>query len=131
MPISLTAARVRAIKEALVEGGLTQAEIAEQHGTSQSQVSRIATDRAWRSVPWPGAAPVGAPDTAQGIPLPAQPNPEESKLRTFLGERTATVMEHLADASRGGVSPLLSDEMRAREDEDLFHALVSRPEEEE
>ena len=127
MPISLTAVRVRAIKEALIEGELTQAEIAEQHGTSQSQVSRIATDRAWRSVPWPGASP----NTEHAIQPSPPPNLEESKLRTFLGERTAAVMEHLADASRGGVSPLLSDEMRAREDDALFHALIPHPEEEE
>ena len=52
MPVVLSPERVRRIKEDLARGVL-QTEIAARHGVSQSQISRIAANRAWRSVPWP------------------------------------------------------------------------------
>lgn len=63
MPLVLTPEKVLRIKEDLARGVL-QTEVAARHGVSQSQVSRIAGNRAWRSVPWPAGAAAGA--TAEG-----------------------------------------------------------------
>ena len=46
---------MRLIKEDLARGAL-QSEVAERHGVSASQISRIAGNRSWRSVPWPDGA---------------------------------------------------------------------------
>ena len=59
MPLFLTPEKVLRIKEDLARGVL-QTEVATRHGVSQSQISRIASNRAWRSVPWPEGVPVGA-----------------------------------------------------------------------
>ena len=61
MPLVLTPEKVLRIKEDLARGVL-QTEVAARHGVSQSQVSRIASNRAWASVPWPA----GAATTAGG-----------------------------------------------------------------
>ena len=59
MPLFLTPEKVLRIKEDLARGVL-QTEVAARHGVSQSQISRIASNRAWRSVPWPEGVPAGA-----------------------------------------------------------------------
>ena len=59
MPLVLTREKVLRIKEELARGVL-QTEVAARHGVSQSQVSRIASNRAWASVPWPDGASAGA-----------------------------------------------------------------------
>lgn len=59
MPLVLSPEKVLRIKEDLARGVL-QTEVAARHGVSQSQVSRIASNRAWRSVPWPEGAAAGA-----------------------------------------------------------------------
>ena len=58
MPVVLTPEKVLRIKEDLARGVL-QTEVAARHGVSQSQISRIASNRAWLSVPWPGGVPSG------------------------------------------------------------------------
>ena len=59
MPVVLTPETVLRIKEDLVRG-VRQTEVAARHGVSQSQISRIAGNRAWRSVPWPEGGSTGA-----------------------------------------------------------------------
>ena len=67
MPLVLTPEKVLRIKEDLARGVL-QTEVAARHGVSQSQISRIASNRAWRSVPWPAGDTAGAeaPRSGQG-----------------------------------------------------------------
>ena len=65
VPLVLTPEKVLRIKEDLVRGVL-QTEVAARHGVSQSQVSRIASNRAWRSVPWPEGAAAGAEGSRSG-----------------------------------------------------------------
>ena len=65
MPLVLTPEKVLRIKEDLARGAL-QTEVAARHGVSQSQVSRIASNRAWRSVPWPEGAAAGAGASQHG-----------------------------------------------------------------
>lgn len=51
-PSKLTVPQVREIKRLLVEGGLTQAEIATLFGVSQRNISSIDQDKTWKHVPW-------------------------------------------------------------------------------
>ncbi len=93
MPVVLTPEKVRRIKEDLARG-LLQTEVAARHGVSQSQISRIAGNRAWASVPWPEDASAraegastrvsgGGPDPGSdgGGDPPAESGPE---LRVYL-----------------------------------------------
>lgn len=65
MPLVLTHEKVRRIKEDLARG-LLQTEVAARHGVSQSQILRIAGNRAWASVPWPEGASARAPSGGPG-----------------------------------------------------------------
>ena len=65
MPLFLTPEKVLRIKEDLARGVL-QTEVAARHGVSQSQISRIASNRAWASVPWPEGAPADAEGLRSG-----------------------------------------------------------------
>ena len=65
MPLVLTPEKVLRIKEDLARGVL-QTEVAARHGVSQSQISRIASNRAWRSVSWPEGAAAGAERSRSG-----------------------------------------------------------------
>ena len=65
MPLFLTPEKVLRIKEDLARGVL-QTEVAARHGVSQSQISRIASNRAWASVPWPEGAPADAEGSRSG-----------------------------------------------------------------
>ena len=93
MPLVLTPEKVLRIKEDLARGVL-QTQAAARHGVSQSQISRIASNRAWRSVPWPegstavaGTAPRrerggnAAAAAETGVAGPAKARPE---LRVYL-----------------------------------------------
>ena len=88
MPVVLNPDRVRRIKEDLARGVL-QSEVAARHGVSASQISRIAGNRSWRSVPWPdgasgGGASVGGPAPAGGGSA-RRPRPEvRPELRVYL-----------------------------------------------
>ncbi len=53
MPKALTERKVANIKILLVEGKLTQEEIAKKYRLSRSVISDIDTGRAWKKVPWP------------------------------------------------------------------------------
>jgi len=88
MPVVLNPERVRLIKEDLARGAL-QSEVALRHGVSASQISRIAGNRSWRSVPWPdggsesvaGAETTAGEDAGGAHPPPSQARPE---LRVYL-----------------------------------------------
>ena len=92
MPLVLTAEKVLRIKEDLARGVL-QTEAAARHGVSQSQISRIAGNRAWASVPWPEGAEAGAagpPRSGQGGGTLPEPGigggspPARPELRVYL-----------------------------------------------
>ena len=88
MPVVLNPERVRLIKEDLARGVL-QSEVALRHGVSASQISRIAGNRSWKSVPWPGGgsgsvagAETAAGEGAGGAPPP--PSEARPELRVYL-----------------------------------------------
>ena len=66
MPPVLTLEKVRRIKEDLTRG-IRQSQVARRYGVSQAQISRIAGNRSWRSVPWPEESAAGrAEDGSEG-----------------------------------------------------------------
>ena len=109
MPLVLTSEKVRLIKEDLARGGL-QTEVAARHGVSQSQISRIASNRAWRSVPWPDGR--GAADQT--------PRGSES------GERAVGEVDR-ADGGSSEVRPELRVYLRIENLAPQFAACLSTP----
>ena len=50
----LTDRRVATIKKDIIDGKMTQAEIAKKRKVSRSTISDIDSERSWSEVPWPG-----------------------------------------------------------------------------
>ena len=126
MPLYLDRHKVSLIKTDLITT-LTQEEIADKHGISQAQVSRIATGRAWRSVPNPdGSRPV---QVSRRETLP--PTIDEGITKALLGERAEVVIKHLESVGRSALMPIQSDEFQAQEDEELWNAMVIEEDESE
>ena len=139
MPKTLTRAIVHDIKRDLAasveDEAITQRRIAERYDVDQSTISRIATGRAWNSVPWPGAF------------TPTQPIPEnprkissgnksdavgtdENLLESLLGQQGKEVHDVLT-AAKESPTPHSNDEHRAREDQELRDAVSLSDEEDE
>lgn len=117
----LTEKKVAKIKELIVEGKMTQQDIARKYGVKRSTISAIDTETTWKTVPWPGDYKPKAQNGQRGRAMKTEYDPTdiriielESEVQSLRQERTHA--RKLANASKTerGIYRAVVDEMEKR-----------------
>lgn len=119
MAQSLTPKKVANIKALIVEGKLTQDEIAKKYGVSRSLISDIDAGRSWKTVPWPeGYSPKTQGPQRKRVPdfdpTDARVLELEAEVEALRSERQHAREQYRASKKELGLFRAIVEEMETR-----------------